>query len=139
MFTLQPEIPWRIDHGFNADVDFCIWVLELDGLHIPPFDQHREGNSELQTKGLDAESWRNWLATVVALQDSILLLNNYSQNQQLLVEEQLTNCNTIHSMLVQQPEWSNEQIDLPTLRSMLDSQYVSYEQQYQAAARLETY
>lgn len=136
MFTLQPEIPWRIDHGFNPDVDFCIWVLELDGLHVPPFNQHPEGNSELQTRGLDAESWRKWLATVVALQNSILLWDKYSQNQQLLIEEQLTTCNTMHSLLTQQPEWSNEQIDLPTLSLMLDSQYVSYEQQYQAAATL---
>jgi hypothetical protein len=136
MFTLQPEIPWRIDHGFNPDVDFCIWVLELDGLHVPTFDQHSQGNSQLQTKGIDTKSWCNWLSTVVALQDSILQWNKYSQNQQLFIEEQLTTFKTMHSRLVQQTEWSNEQINLTTLRSILDIHVISYEQQYQAAARL---
>lgn len=72
LFTLNPEVPWAIDQSFNTFVDFCIWVLEIDGLQVPPFDQHPEGNRILQNQGLNADNWRQWLATVVALQDWIL-------------------------------------------------------------------
>jgi hypothetical protein len=49
-------------------VDFCIWVLEVDGLHVPPFDQHPEGDGSLRAAGLDAEAWQSWLTRVVNLQ-----------------------------------------------------------------------
>lgn len=50
-------------------VDFCIYVLEVDGLHVPPFDLHSEGNKTLRMRGLTADDWHFWLAEVVALQD----------------------------------------------------------------------
>lgn len=59
---------WRVHFGFNSMVDFCIWVLETDGLRIPPFDRHPDGHGLLRTMGLDPKMWRDWLHAVVALQ-----------------------------------------------------------------------
>lgn len=133
LFTLNPEVPWRIDQGFNTCIDFCIWVLEIDGLHVPPFDQHPEGNRILQDKGLNADSWQQWLATVVILQEPILLQYKYFPEPSLLIEEQLNGINWMYSELTQHPEWSNQQIDLPAIRSSLLKQFSSLERQYQSA------
>lgn len=62
------EKPWFCDYSFNMSVDFCIWILELDGLRVPPFDHHPPGNGILQAAGLDADGWRLWLREVVNLQ-----------------------------------------------------------------------
>jgi hypothetical protein len=37
------EKPWYCSYRFNMSVDFCIWVLESDGLRVLPFDQHPSG------------------------------------------------------------------------------------------------
>ena len=133
VFTINPEISWRIDYGFNHSVDFCIWVLEIDGLRVPPFDQHPEGNRILQNVGLNTDSWRQWLATVVALQDSILLRYELFPDQSLLIEERLNEINSLYLEFKQHPEWSNVQIDLPAMRSSLLNHSVILDQQYQAA------
>lgn len=124
MCTLK--VTWRIDYGFNIAVDFCIWVLELDGLHVPPFDQHPEGDRILQKRGLDAEAWREWLTTVVAFQDSILLWPLESQDQQSWVEEKLTSYGDWASSMAHKP-------DMIALRSSLEKQWIRLEQQYRAA------
>src|SRR5258708_5633386 len=49
-------------------VDLCIWVVEVDGVDVPPFDQHPEGDGSLSAAGLDAEAWQSWLMRVVNLQ-----------------------------------------------------------------------
>jgi hypothetical protein len=133
VFTINPEVDWRIDHGFNNSVDFCIWVLEIDGLRVPPFDQHPEGNRILQNVGVNADSWRQWLSTVVALQDSILLRNEIFPDQSLWIEEQLNVNNSMYLEFKQHPEWSNVQIDLAAMRSSMLNHSVILEQQYQAA------
>ena len=68
MHFLGTKNPWSFSYGFNMMVDFCIWVLETDGLHVTPFDQHPAGDSSLRTVGLDADSWLSWLVHVVNLQ-----------------------------------------------------------------------
>jgi hypothetical protein len=68
MHFLGTKNPWSFSYGFNMMVDFCIWVLETDGLRVTPFDQHPEGDSSLRTAGLDAGSWLSWLVHVVNLQ-----------------------------------------------------------------------
>ena len=60
---------WTYSSGFNAAIDFCIWILEIDGMHIPPFDLHSEGNGSLRAKGLDANNWQAWFTRVVTSQD----------------------------------------------------------------------
>jgi hypothetical protein len=49
-------------------VDFCIWVLETDGLQVAPFDQHSDGDGSLRAVGLNAVNWQSWLIRVANLQ-----------------------------------------------------------------------
>ncbi len=68
MRLLHSRSSWTFSGGFDMMVDFCIWVLEVDGLHVPPFDQHPEGDGSLRAAGLDAQGWQSWLMRVVNLQ-----------------------------------------------------------------------
>jgi hypothetical protein len=52
--------------GFNRALDFCVWVLEFDGLQAPPFDRHGDGDGSLQALGLDPGTWQVWVAQVAA-------------------------------------------------------------------------
>jgi hypothetical protein len=45
----------------NQYLEFCLWVLEVDGLTVGPFDQHSDGNGELRALGMTPDLWRNWL------------------------------------------------------------------------------
>lgn len=57
MLNLNLNEPgWGYGVKFSGPIDFCIWVLETDGLRVPPFDQHPEGNKALRTRGLEAEA-----------------------------------------------------------------------------------
>ncbi len=60
------EASWFVTHEFNMMVDFCVWVLERDGLTVAPFDRYAGGTGEARTQGLDADKWRAWLTAVVA-------------------------------------------------------------------------
>ena len=51
---------FRIDYGFNYAINFCIWILEIDGLQVAPFNHHPKGNGSLSKKGMDEFSWKNW-------------------------------------------------------------------------------
>src|SRR5437764_494196 len=44
---------------------FCVWVLRRDGLLVPPFDRHQDGDGALRAAGLTAEDWSAWFAAVV--------------------------------------------------------------------------
>ena len=68
MHLLGSRNSWSFSHGFNMMVDFCIWVLEVDGLQVLPFDQHPEGDGSLRAVGLDALQWQLWFIRVVTLQ-----------------------------------------------------------------------
>lgn len=57
---------WLFHFGFSLPVDFCVWVLETDGLRVPPFDQHLDGNGTLRAVGLTAPDWWNWFAGTVS-------------------------------------------------------------------------
>jgi hypothetical protein len=56
---------WFVNREFNMTVDFCVWVLEQDGLTVAPFDRHRGGTGEARARGLDADNWQAWLTGVV--------------------------------------------------------------------------
>lgn len=45
MFRIGEENPWFCRYDFDMEVDFCLWVLEGDGLYAPPFDHHPQGAS----------------------------------------------------------------------------------------------
>src|SRR5579875_2239847 len=69
MHLLRSTSTWIFSQDFSEEVNFCIWVLEVDGLHVPPFDQHPDGDGSLRAAGLNPESWQSWLVRVVELQD----------------------------------------------------------------------
>lgn len=64
--ALVSERTWHYAIGFDLDVDFCFWILERDGLQIPPFDRHVEGDGLVRAAGLDLASWSSWFGRVMA-------------------------------------------------------------------------
>lgn len=100
MYHLGTENPWACDYKFNAAIDFCIWVLQVDGLQVSPFDMHASGDGTLQAAGLDAHAWRMWIQEVVNLhyhraeairKPSLKFLNEWGQTRQAEVKELLKN------------------------------------------------
>lgn len=67
------EQPWDLNQGSNRNVDFCVWVLQVDGLQFHPFTHHASGNRILQKLGLDVQTWTTWVRNVVASQSNQLL------------------------------------------------------------------
>ena len=57
--------PWVSTIDFNRALDFCVWILELDGMQVYPFDRHPDGDRSLRALGLDADDWSR-LARAVA-------------------------------------------------------------------------
>lgn len=112
-------------YEFNPYIDFCFWVLELDGLKVLPFNQCCEGNGELQARGLTATSWRTWLFQVVAWQDQRLGWDDgYSEE---FIVEHLAESKR-HAVE------TNQEIDLLTIRAKLVEELAWKFQQYQQAA-----
>lgn len=68
MFSKKFNNQWIYSQGFNMMVDFCIWVLLKDGLRVPSFDAHPDGDGSLRAAGLDEEGWRAWFVEVVNAQ-----------------------------------------------------------------------
>jgi hypothetical protein len=60
---------WTESHSLAAG--FATWVLQRDGLRVPPFDAHPEGNGRLRAIGLDEPSWRGWMAAIVQAEDAL--------------------------------------------------------------------
>ena len=71
---LPQSKPFGIQSSFTATIDFCVWVLEKDGLQIPPFTYHSSGENMLSSIGLDAESWESWVRNITIKQDPRLAL-----------------------------------------------------------------
>lgn len=69
MHLLHSHNAWSYRMSFDIMVDFCIWTLQIDGLHVPPFDQHPDGDSSLRAAGLTGEDWQAWLLQVLHQQD----------------------------------------------------------------------
>ncbi|MBE9053665.1 hypothetical protein IQ243_25345 [Nostocales cyanobacterium LEGE 11386] len=127
------ENNWFLDRAFNNHVDFCIWVLKIDGLRVPPFDQHSDGNRILQDKGLDVESWQSWLAKVVATQD--YRLHFQVPDLHAKVAEELASLQALTAQMVQQGgtipviDWSIVQLSLENVYTWKNEQYQEAVQQ----------
>ena len=65
MFQRDHKPVWQLHSYLDLGVSFCIWTLRVDGLRVPPFDQHDDGDNTLRRAGLTADNWRVWLAEVV--------------------------------------------------------------------------
>lgn len=110
------QIPLNLYLSFNRDLDFCVWVLTIDGLQVPPFDQHGTGNGCLRKLGLTAAQWREWVSRVVCWNDPRLVWCD----------------GTADLNVTSQIEW-NDQSAVESFEATHD-QYV--QEQYQAAVTL---
>jgi hypothetical protein len=88
--VLSRTTSWHYGISFEPGIDFAIWVLEQDGLQVPPFDRHGLSTPDagvlepltdrpqeppgawhfpppgyLQPFGLDPVHWRTWLDRLV--------------------------------------------------------------------------
>lgn len=58
--------------GSSPYIDFALWILVQDGLHVPPFDKHTGGNEVLQSLGMTPLCWNDWLRRIVIKHDNRL-------------------------------------------------------------------
>jgi hypothetical protein len=71
MFLAGSNDRWHWSEDASPPLAFCVRVLVQDGLQVPPFDRHPEGDGTLRARGLDGETWRAWLSALVAAQDRL--------------------------------------------------------------------
>jgi hypothetical protein len=68
MFRAGPSDGWFWAEDASPQISFCVHALVQDGLRIPPFDRHPEGDGTLRAPGLGSQTWNAWLSAVVAAQ-----------------------------------------------------------------------
>src|SRR5579884_2765472 len=56
---------WGFSLGDPMGINFAVWVLEVDGMTVGPFNRHGEGNGELRALGQDQTGWKAWVAAMV--------------------------------------------------------------------------
>lgn len=66
MFRIDDPDPWAMHEDWGGPLAFAVWVLEVDGLRVPPFDAHPDGDRRLRLAGLTAEGWRHWVGELAA-------------------------------------------------------------------------
>lgn len=87
MFLLHSHNSWHYHQGSDPTVDFCLWVLQVDGLHVPPFDQHPDGDGSLRALGLTEDTWQTWFLRAL---DPVQSKQDVEHLQQLYLAEYLT-------------------------------------------------
>lgn len=131
---MSQEPPWALKESFSPEIDFCIWVLEGDGLRVPPFDRHAEGDGSLRARSMNAPAWQSWVTRIVLLLDQRLLW--HIEDQQSSVAENVDAFERIAAMASK----ANPQLNLPVqidglaIHSSLKNLKAWQEQQYQQAA-----
>ena len=65
MHLLHSRHSWHYHQGSHPTADFCLWVLQVDGLHVSPFDRHPEGDGSLRALGLTENAWQTWFLRVL--------------------------------------------------------------------------
>jgi hypothetical protein len=78
------DCQWSLEVGFDLNSDFCVWVLEEDGMRVSPFNSHVGGTNSLRSVGMREVDWQSWFSKVVLLQDSRLLLGDPQRQQHAL-------------------------------------------------------
>jgi hypothetical protein len=71
MFRAGASDGWFWSEAASPPISFCVHALVQDGLRVPPFDRHPEGDGTLRARGLDAHTWSAWLSAVVAAQSRL--------------------------------------------------------------------
>ncbi|MBD2491994.1 hypothetical protein [Aulosira sp. FACHB-615] len=103
----------HIHIGSSSLIDFAVWVLLIDGLHVHPFDKHSGGNQILQNQGMNIKSWYDWLKLILIAHDNRLFWHvpNIHEAAQASVKsfQELLELNSqIHNVICDE-EWQNEQ------------------------------
>jgi hypothetical protein len=78
MFRTDSDDRWQWSADVFPPLDFCVRVLRHDGLAVAPFDLHPDGDRCLRERGLEAETWRTWVAAVVSARAGIDVLSHAS-------------------------------------------------------------
>ncbi|MBE9209469.1 hypothetical protein IQ244_23820 [Nostoc sp. LEGE 06077] len=99
--------------GSSSLIDFAVWVLLVDGLHVPPFDKHGEGNRILQSQGLNAKLWHDWLRLILIHHDNRLEwhvpnIHEATEENVKSFQNVLELNNQIHNVICNE-EWLSEQ------------------------------
>jgi hypothetical protein len=63
------EHPWLLRYDFDSMIDFCLWALTRDGMHISPFTAHPPGDRSLSLRGMQAQEWLEWIMSIVRLRE----------------------------------------------------------------------
>lgn len=136
MFNIQfplPENPpplFEMVYGTNNAIDFCIWVLEQDGLQVPPFDQHPNGDGTLRALGMSATDWQQWVTKVAVLLDYPFgwQVPDPEQVRQLIAAQvsQLLALAAEHA-----PELGVSHVDAPTFVDQMEQRFHWQQAQYQ--------
>jgi len=59
-FWQHQQSDWHYSIDNPIGLNFCLWVLQTDGLRVPPFDRHPDGDGTLRAEGMDEHSWKVW-------------------------------------------------------------------------------
>ena len=86
MRLLHSRNAWHYRQGTNPAAGFCLRVLEVDGLHVPPFDQHPDGDGSLRALGLTEDAWQTWFLRAL---DPAQSKRDFEELQQLHMAEYL--------------------------------------------------
>ena len=62
--------PWSLSLDTGGQIGFCLWVLQLDGLRVAPYDRHPDSDGALRALGMTEESWRAWHDRVLSLAEA---------------------------------------------------------------------
>jgi hypothetical protein len=71
MFRSGSTDRWSWSEDAFEPLAFCVQALVLDGLTVPPFDRHPDGDGVLRLAGLDAQAWREWVEAVVRQRSAV--------------------------------------------------------------------
>jgi len=74
MFLAGSSDRWFWSEDALPPLAFCVHALVHDGLPVPPFDRHPQGDGDLRGRGLDAETWCTWVFAVVVAQGRLSVL-----------------------------------------------------------------
>lgn len=62
---------WTWGEDAFPPIDFAVQALVRDGMSVPPFDSHADGDRTLTAGGLTPEAWLAWVSALIALNSSM--------------------------------------------------------------------
>lgn len=65
MHSPSAEDQWQWHEGLSSLANVCVYALVRDGMRVPPFTQHPDGDNSLRRSGLTPMLWRRWLEAVL--------------------------------------------------------------------------